>query len=583
MGLRRFVNSIIAEMRTLPRGRAQVTLASALLVATLGGAWLAGGPGAIIVTAAGFALVFVCAVALAHPGDLGRVTGGATALLAIHLVLTNLLHVYLRERTPGGSMFEDDLGYVTMAALIARIWSGTSVPFPVDPSVVNTYVLSASGLFWLLGPNVAALKLANTVLAVLAGLMGYRTALLIGGRRAGLIALAALLIWPSLGLWSALTLKEAFSFICTMGITWSVLELVRTRALVWTLPIVAFALPLQDTRAYLFTLLVALWPITLAVLWVVRRMVPLSHVAVAGIAAFVLIANIRPGLGVGVQTVSSLDDVRAGMAEGARSAIVESTRSVTATDGQCFTVSLVGARAGPQGTPDLHVVPTGTTFVYAERATTEIRPPEGSVAVRDGDVVCIGSAPAAVVAPTQRTPGGSTSPSPTATAFPQIFVSSTGSTRVNDAASTELSPGDDVRRSLSHFPRGALLLIGAPFPWDLVAPSRWILIPEMLLWYPTVLAALVGLGLLWTRRTWSALYVVLVGLGIAGILSLAEGNLGTLVRHRGMVIPFAVIIASCAAAAVLPGALQTGQLLRLGRSPRDRDHASAAEGPASER
>ena len=57
------------------------------------------------------------------------------------------------------------------------------------------------------------------------------------------------------------------------------------------------------------------------------------------------------------------------------------------------------------------------------------------------------------------------------------------------------------------------------------------------------LFAFVGLIAFVRRRRWEATYVVLVGLGMAGILAVIEGNVGTLVRHRAMLIPFAVIIA----------------------------------------
>lgn len=491
------------------------------------------------------ALIVACVAALlADTDDLRLVVGLVTGAFLVRVAAASFLHLYLQERTPGGAMFEDDLGYVTLAALIARIWHGEDVPFPVDPSIVNAYVKSASAVFWLFGPNVIALKLANTALAVAASVLGYRVALLIGGRTVALLAGGALLVWPSLGLWSALTLKEAFSLISMMGITWGVTELIRSRRLAWFVPIVAFALPLQDTRGYLFTLLVALWPIVLGVLWLARRTVPVSHLIASAVVAFVLIANITPGLGVGVDSLAKVDETRSGMAEGARSAIVESTRTVSARDGECFTVALIGRSAEVGLDPQVHIVRPGSTLVFASRETTDIKPPANSIGVRPGDIVCIGFRP---------TPPPSVGTAATPSPLPQVFLSSTGSTQMHDpAAGGDLRPseGAGVLRNLAYLPVGALFLIGAPFPWDLLSPSRVIALPEMLLWYPTVVSAFIGLALLWRSRRWEALYVVLAGLGIAGVLSLAEGNLGTLVRHRGMVVPYAVIVAAVGAAAV---------------------------------
>jgi hypothetical protein len=68
-------------------------------------------------------------------------------------------------------------------------------------------------------------------------------------------------------------------------------------------------------------------------------------------------------------------------------------------------------------------------------------------------------------------------------------------------------------------------------------------IPEMLVWY----AALVGgvIALVRCRSSWRSLVplVLYVG-GTLLVFMLAEGNVGTLFRHRAMVIPFVLIAAS---------------------------------------
>jgi hypothetical protein len=67
--------------------------------------------------------------------------------------------------------------------------------------------------------------------------------------------------------------------------------------------------------------------------------------------------------------------------------------------------------------------------------------------------------------------------------------------------------------------------------------------PEMLVWYLLVIA---GAATMWReRRRWSYLApLVLTIAGLMFILALAEGNAGTLFRHRAMVIPFAASLAS---------------------------------------
>jgi len=68
-------------------------------------------------------------------------------------------------------------------------------------------------------------------------------------------------------------------------------------------------------------------------------------------------------------------------------------------------------------------------------------------------------------------------------------------------------------------------------------------VPDMLLWYG-LLAAVPWT--LWRARrqwrSWSPLFLF-VG-GILLILALTEGNVGTLYRHRAMVIPFVAVLAA---------------------------------------
>src|SRR5256885_746128 len=65
----------------------------------------------------------------------------------------------------------------------------------------------------------------------------------------------------------------------------------------------------------------------------------------------------------------------------------------------------------------------------------------------------------------------------------------------------------------------------------------------MLVWYVLLVAAAIAL---WRwRRRWRALApIVLFVAGTVLIFALAEGNVGTLYRHRAMIIPFVVVLAA---------------------------------------
>jgi hypothetical protein len=66
-------------------------------------------------------------------------------------------------------------------------------------------------------------------------------------------------------------------------------------------------------------------------------------------------------------------------------------------------------------------------------------------------------------------------------------------------------------------------------------------IVESPLWWALVLAAFSAAPLLWKRRRVIG-FPVLYAVGVAIVLALAEGNFGTLYRHRGeLVAPFALL------------------------------------------
>lgn len=423
-------------------------------------------------------------------------------------------------------MFSDDYGYVTIAKTIASSWHSLAT-FPVDPSIVNSYTKAAAALFFLVGPDVAALKLANTILGVGAALFVYRSVALLWRPPAGRIALLAMLVWPSVGLWSSLALKDAFSLFASMGAVWCLSEFIAQRRYRWLLAFAAFCMPLQDTRGYLFTLLVGVWPVAMAANWIARRM-SWRPVVVSVVGAALLISNVPAGLAVSLGTLANVRAIRENMAENANSAVVEATRVQTGTEGQQFVVVVPGRTTDPARTPTRHVVACGQPLVFDGRDTANLPAPSGGVQVRPGDIVVCTS--------------GRTAPAAPEGAPTQMVVPASGSTVISSGP-TASDEGTNAAFNVAYLPRGVAFLVGAPFPWELTR-DPFLLAPEMLLWYVVVLFALIGLWIVARARDVRTVYVVLVGLGLAGILSLTEGNVGTLVRHRSMLIPFAVILAA---------------------------------------
>ncbi|HEY8825804.1 MAG TPA: glycosyltransferase family 39 protein [Candidatus Limnocylindria bacterium] len=116
-------------------------------------------------------------------------------------------------------------------------------------------------------------------------------------------------------------------------------------------------------------------------------------------------------------------------------------------------------------------------------------------------------------------------------------------------AGSQRTPGESagsdevVVRTFRYLPRAAAYVLFAPFPWSARRTLDLAVLPEMLIWYLALGGAL--FVLVWHRRTWGALVplIFFVG-GTLLVLALAEGNVGTLFRHRAMVIPFVLILAS---------------------------------------
>jgi 4-amino-4-deoxy-L-arabinose transferase-like glycosyltransferase len=136
--------------------------------------------------------------------------------------------------------------------------------------------------------------------------------------------------------------------------------------------------------------------------------------------------------------------------------------------------------------------------------------------------------------------GGSPEPSAPAASTPASYATA-GPPTPAAARPDDLSapPG----RTLSYLPTGLAYAIFAPVPLFARRIQEILAAPEMVAWYVLVVA---GAATLWReRRRWSELAPLVFAIGgLILVLALAEGNVGTLFRHRAMVIPFAASLAS---------------------------------------
>jgi 4-amino-4-deoxy-L-arabinose transferase-like glycosyltransferase len=90
--------------------------------------------------------------------------------------------------------------------------------------------------------------------------------------------------------------------------------------------------------------------------------------------------------------------------------------------------------------------------------------------------------------------------------------------------------------------RAAVNYISQPTPWNVTSKAELLFMPEQLVWYLLVL--LFPVSAVFAFRRDALLTCLLAGYSItnAAVLAMNSGNVGTLVRHRALVVPFFVWI-----------------------------------------
>lgn len=164
---------------------------------------------------------------------------------------------------------------------------------------------------------------------------------------------------------------------------------------------------------------------------------------------------------------------------------------------------------------------------------------------------------------------------PQATAPPLSTTAATASLAPTDPSPRREEPVPAARQSLSHLPLGLAYALFAPFPLFAGRLQEVVAAPEMVIWYGMLVGAVVTL---WRdRRRWRLLAApILTFCGLLVLLALVEGNVGTLFRHRGMIVPLVALLASPTLARMLSKTIsdrfrpESDQLLTHGVPTADR-------------
>jgi len=398
----------------------------------------------------------------------------------------------------GDGTFRDDQGYAYASQAIARYlhgqpgdclpptWCGLRYQF-------GPFVYLTSGVFFVFGPDIALAEILNSgmgaALVVFAWDLGRRVFPTSTMLPALVIAVA-----PPLVAFSGLVLKDALAVLLVAVALWATVRFQERGQ--WRFLFVALAAiePMLSTRYYAYYALLLTLVVSM-VFWCVPRrpelLARLSYRAqvlrVAG--SFVLAAAMWVVNGIPSDSFVTPNDVlprieqaRIGLSEGGRTSY---------------------GNPSPQ--------PTG--------------------------------------APTPQ-PTGAPTPQPTGAPAPTSALAQSEPPRVVGSAAwwtehgLEGNAGIQVLvRTLQHLPRGVWYALLAPFPWAADRLSDRLVIPDMLMWYLVAVAAPISL---WKeRRRWRDWFpVAFFSLVLFGLFALAEGNVGTLYRHRAFgVMPFAAILA----------------------------------------
>jgi hypothetical protein len=506
------------------------------------------------------ACIAYLAAAVATPRD--RIRLIAVALLAVLArdILVGAFDTLMYVRTGALTYAPDEITYLQTALMQVRHWRDPSAPFDAgDFYLLSWYVQMMAGIFYVFGENLVVVKVVNTLLAAAAALLVYRTMLNL--RLPGAFWAAAVVLWfPSISFWSALALKDAYVIFFLMLSLWTSSEFVRTRKPAWLVATVLAMYPIYSVRNYIFVVDAVAWIAVAAAVSPWRTRV-LTFVGVTA-TVFALFVILQPFAGLGVNPFYIPVLVRNVNAAYASSAYAEPTPVIAGVPGQRFVVVVPGVTTAPDFSPNVVMVSPGGQIVIEQPGRTVAPLTSNQASVRPGDIVEIaGPSPTASLSPASPTPAPSparSEPPPTASPSPPQPTARPSPSAVliqpelrntvglsSENVDVSNSAGGSIAANLRALPKGLLFALFAPFPWS--PPNNLeqaATIPEMLLWYVLLALAAVGVVTLLRRRDLAYAHGLAAAVGLLLVLALIEASTGTLVRSRGMLVPYVLILSA---------------------------------------
>ncbi|MBI3522182.1 MAG: glycosyltransferase family 39 protein [Chloroflexi bacterium] len=422
------------------------------------------------------------------------------------------------ENRPDLGVVGDDGAYARLSWAAVEYIHGKNV-LPNGPPywygeeyLFGTYVYLEMGLLFLFGHNILVVDLMNVGFAiVMIGLLFDTTRHLFGDRAAWTTG-AVVSFYPSLVVWSSINLKDSLALLLLAATLCVLVRFAQRPRWIWLVVLVAMLLPMETLRRYLFIALAIVLPVAV---WVAPRLTArarlLSGVSITLVCATLVSLDYNSTLLLRPSTFASIEIIREAQTLNANSAFVANP-PLKVHEGDTFVVP------GPQTGNTVVAEPGSRVVVEAPSSSAQPSRP-GVVVARPGDLVVFGKP--------------DTTPQPLD--LRHTLAAPDGGVQSRPA------DNDTVGRNVGYLPQGLTYVVLAPFPWALRRIADAATIPEMLAWYVLQIAAV---ATLWReRRRWRELvpFVIYAG-GMYVVLALFEGNVGTLFRHRAMLIPTVIVL-----------------------------------------
>ncbi len=409
------------------------------------------------------------------------------------------------------------------------------------------FLAPVTALYKVFGAEIVVGQLYVAVLGSVTVVVGTRLALEFLSRTWAIVVGVLLALIPSQAFWSAQLMKDASVWLSLVTLALLIALANRStgrKLLAYGLGITIVLCALAFLREH--TLVVAAWGTMIGSLAGIRehRVQRIGGALLVGVAIPWLVAASGPaGLGL-VTNAGSLQELRFKMAQGANTAIVDTTPGGTEEE-----LEQVRQQRREVEAAMLALQKIVDDDADARAGTVKVSEPEVQMLERLRDRYEL---PGAAKTRSDRAREVQVAKQEVQQLIAVLqqrleSIADRQQSIQQPPPAATLSEEGTVEPNVAHLPRGLSVMLLEPFPIPFEgSPSLRLARLESLLWYPLLMFAGVGL---WHARSYLRylLFPVVVGGGILLMYALSEGNVGTAHRHRGEFVWVVVLLAALGA------------------------------------